>query len=54
MTGGREGLLREGDDEGGDGHKGAGEGEPNARVGRDEGIAGLDFLLLDVDHIVLL
>ena len=26
-------LLREGDDEGGDGHEGAGEGEPDARVG---------------------
>lgn len=26
-------LLREGDDEGGDGHEGAGNGEPDARVG---------------------
>lgn len=47
-------LLREGDDEGGDGHEGAGEREPDGGVGGNEGITSLNLLLLDVDHIVLL
>jgi len=47
-------LLRDSEDEGGDGHEQAGEGEPHAGVGGEEGIAGNTLFILDIDDIVLL
>ena len=47
-------LLRYNEDEGGDGHEHAGEGEPHTGVGGEEGIAGNTLFILDIDDIVLL
>lgn len=47
-------LLREGEDEGGDGREGAGDGEEYGGIGREIGIARRNLLLLHVNHIVLL
>ncbi len=48
------GLFGDGEDEGGDGHEHRGHGEEDARGGAEEGVAGLRFLGLYVDHIILL
>ena len=54
MAAGASRLFCQGEDEGGDGHKGASEGEPDGGVCRDEGVASFGLARLHVDHIILL
>ena len=48
------GLLREGEDEGGDGGQHAEEGEPHGGGAGEEGISRLDLLGFYIDNIILL